>query len=296
MSDNHLGLDALAEATAHPPDGRSAVARHLVGCAGCTARLAELRAAEPSVTAALAAMPVPPIPPDVAARLDDALAALPAVEPAADPAPEPLIAPVTTLPTSTSTGHRTRWLAAAAGVVVLLAGVGVGVGVLHREDSRGTTSAAGAPGAAPPVRNDTGNDYADRATLAAAIPGLLAGTAPDAGQLRAAPAPAAAPKQDAGQSPESGGAAADTMSAQVADPLARLRSDPGLADCLRALLPPDDPSVHPLALDYGSYRGTPAMVVVLPGVARGKLDVYVVGSGCSPTNDSTLFYASVPAP
>ncbi|MCU1591491.1 MAG: hypothetical protein JWP11_2747, partial [Frankiales bacterium] len=89
---------------------------------------------------------------------------------------------------------------------------------------------------------------------------------------------------------------ADATSQVAADPLARLRSNAGLAECLLALLPPDDPSVKPLALDYGSYKGTPAMVVVLPGSAPRKLDVFVVGPGCSRANDSTLFYTSVDKP
>ncbi len=304
MTDDHLGLDALAEATAHHPDGRSTAARHLTTCAGCAARLAELREAEPAVRAALAALPVAPIPADIAARLDDALGALTpdAVDVAeltlAHDAAPPSPAPVTTLPPSRAS-HRSRWLAAAAGLVVVLAGAGAALTTLRDSDGSTTTAARDAAvggGAAAPVRNETGTDYADRAALAAAIPDLLAGTAPAAAELRAAaPAPAAAaPKQ-------APSAAADQFSvgagaAGSADPLARLRTDAGLAQCLSALLPPDEPSVRALALDYGSYRGTPALVVVLPGAAQDKLDVFVVGDGCSTANDSTLFYASVPAP
>ena len=302
MTDDHLGLDALAEATAQAPDGRSTAARHLAACAGCTARLAELREAEPSVRAALAGLAVAPIPADIAARLDAALGALTpaavvaAEEPATEDAAPATVAEVTTLPPARAS-HRTRWLAAAAGLVVVLAGAGAAVTSLRGSDRSTTTAAGDSAAPAAPVRNDTGTDYADRAALAAAVPGLLAGTAPEAAALRAAPAPAAAPKQSSSgydsAAGTSGGGAASTESI---DPLARLRTDAGLAQCLSALLPPEDPSVQPLALDYGSYRGTPALVVVLPGAAQDKLDVYVVGDGCSPANDSTLFYASVPAP
>ena len=91
---------------------------------------------------------------------------------------------------------------------------------------------------------------------------------------------------------------------ETAAPVATVRPPGDLERLVRAtlaayavaLLPPDDPSVQPLAIDYASFRGQPAMVVVLPGSVADKLDVFVVGPGCSRANDSVLFYTSVDKP
>lgn len=297
MSETHLDLDELADVLA-----QDAPNPHLASCAQCSSALTELRAAELAVSAQLAALDLPPLPTDLAARLDAALRdqAVPAVEGAS----------VTTLPVAREgrSAASTRWLAAAAASVLLLGGIGFGITQLSGSDAGSNTSANG--GAADStlavpglnlVRNDTGNEYGDRAALTAAVPGLIAGTAASqraagaaANSMGAPPAAdsmaAPAPKSAASGEPK-------TESFQMAaDPLARLREDAGLANCLLALLPPDDASVQPLALDYGTYKGAPAMVVVLPGAVSGKLDVFIVGPACSQANDSTLFYTSVSAP
>jgi hypothetical protein len=295
-SDDHLDLDELADAIAADdvPDGTAA---HLADCATCRAALDELRVASARISTDLAALPAPTLPEDVAARLGGALSAAPR-EAAEVPASS---ASVTTLPTAARWSPQ-RWLPAAAAIVLLLAGAGYGISRLPGgSDSNTASSGSAAKAAAAPevgiVRNSSGADYLDRASLTAALPQLLAGTATaqrDAvAAAPAAPLSGAAPVSSA--APTSGtGAGATTRMA--ADPLARLRDNAGLADCLLALLPPDDPSVRPLALDYASYRGTPALIVVLPSQLPRKLDVYVVGAGCSRANDSTLFYASVDKP
>jgi hypothetical protein len=38
------------------------------------------------------------------------------------------------------------------------------------------------------------------------------------------------------------------------------------------------------------------MIVLLPGAVVRKIDVFVVGAGCSRADDSLLFYTSVDAP
>ncbi len=290
MSEDHLDLDALADHVA----GEGQRAAHLSSCAGCASRLDELATAQAPVTSALAALAAPAIPADVAARLDAALA---------DLAPLPAT-PVTTLPVRQGFP---RWLAAAAAVAVVAGGIGTAVNA-QRDRTSVTAGSADATAEAGPVRNETGNDYADRAALAAAVGDLLAGTAVPApaalsAETRALPAPAAGLPGAAAASPDtaskdavggtSGGQAA---AAAPADPLAGLRTEAGLADCLRAVLPPEDPDLRPLALDYGSYRGTPALVLVLPGASSDALDVFVVGADCRADNDALLFYASVPAP
>ena len=336
MSKDHLDLDALADHLAD--QGQDAA--HLSDCAGCAGRLDELAAAQASVTSALAGLAAPAIPTDVAARIDAALAdrtdtplhdqqnphgsfggphtrsdsvdhARGEVSgAAAERVPGSAAEPVP-LPVRPRQGFP-RWLAAAAAVAVVVGGIGTAV-TAQRDRTSVTASSADAGALAGPVRNETGNDYADRAALAAAVGDLLAGTASPApatfsAETRAVPAPApAAGVPDAagaaGTPPEtaskdavgttSGGQAA---AAAPADPLAALRTEAGLADCLRAVLPPEDPGLRPLAFDYGSYRGTPALVLVLPGASRESLDVFVVGADCRADNDALLFYASVPAP
>jgi hypothetical protein len=263
-SPDHLDLDALADVLADGP-----APGHLAGCADCTAALDGLRQASARVTGELAELPPVPLPADVAARLQTVES-------------RPVASSVTTLPAPRPAGRSTRrWVPAAAAVVLLLGGAAYGVSRLSGGSSGSSTSAAaGSKAAAGPAtgaelaRNDSGADYTGRADLAAAVPALLAGTAKPA---------AAAPLTGA-------------QTRAAADPLARLRDNAGLADCLLALLPPEDPSVRPLALDYARYKGAPALVVVLPSAVPTKLDVFVVGPGCSRANDSTLFYTSVDKP
>lgn len=259
----HLDLDALADAAAEASE--PAPAAHLASCATCRAAVDEVRAVGEQVRGQLAGLPAPTMPDDVVRRLR--------IPPAT----------VTTLPTAPREASRgQRLLPAAAAVVLLLAGGGYALSRLGGStgSSQSTSSSAGRAGKAAPTqgfpRSSTGTDYTGRGDLARAVPGLLVGE-------RTAPAPA--PMAGA---PVTGGSAADALD--------RLRTPAGLADCLLALLPPDDPSVRPLALDYAAFRGTPAMVVVLPAVDIKKVDIYVVGAGCSRANDSTLFYTSVPRP
>jgi hypothetical protein len=285
---DHLDLDALADAAADEPTTQTA--DHLAGCADCRAAVDEVRTAQTPVTAGLAALPSPELPTDVAAAIATALAAESRATGTAS---------VTTLPPASGSGAR-RWLPAAAAVLVLLAGAGYGISRLGSSDNASTSSASGAASgkdsatARGVVRNDTGADYTGRAALVAAVPDLLAGTAAaqQARSTLSARAPANAPLNAAGAKP----AASAPAAAAAADPLARLRDNAGLADCLLALLPPDDPSVRPLALDYAQFKGSPALVVVLPSALPKKLDVFVVGPGCSQANDSTLFYTSVDKP
>jgi hypothetical protein len=230
-----------------------------------------------------------PLPDDVADRVHVALREA-ASQPIPDADEQVVTGSSTITPFPTAAPDRTpmRWLPAAAAVVVLLAGLGYGITRLGQDGSADSTSAAGAGRSAPELnvaRNSTGTDYTDRATLSAAVPDLLAGRgAADSAMVQSAPIPSAiAPQQGA-------------KTLATADPLAALRDNKGLAECLLALLPPDDPSVQPLALDYASFRGQPAMIVVLPGGAENKLDVFVVGPGCSRANDSVLFYTSVDKP
>lgn len=276
----HLDLDELADVLAGvAPEATE----HTTRCAECRAALDDLRVASARVGSALADLPPVTLPADVADRLTAALHGGGTATGTAT---------VTTLPVhreaTARTSGRGAWLGAAAAVAVLLAGAGF---VVTRSGSHPSASTAAGGASAKSgsaatlnlVRNSTGNDYTTRQSLAAAVPILLSGK--EAADQVAAPMVKSAPNNAAGANPQA-----------ATDPLARLRSDAGLADCLLALLPPDDPSVRPLALDYAQYKGTPALVVVLPSAVAGKLDVFVVGPGCSRANDSTLFYTSVTRP
>jgi hypothetical protein len=70
----------------------------------------------------------------------------------------------------------------------------------------------------------------------------------------------------------------------------------GLASCLAALLPPEEPDLRPLALDYASFGGAPALAVVLPDPDPAKLQVFVVGPGCSQADDGVLRFVRVARP
>jgi hypothetical protein len=255
---NHLDLDALADVLAGV-----AAPEHLDRCAPCRARLAELSAALPTTAAALATLPAPSEPPALATRLAGALADA-RTAPAGD---------VVAL-----AGRRTRgpWLwRAAAGVAAAAVLVTGGVLLTQRGGHR-TTDAAGTGYQV----SSTGTDYAAGASaLTSALPGLLKGQAAPAsafaGAERSVPAPTAL---DDG-----------------ADPLATLRGTSGLAACLASLSDPSQPGL-PLALDYARYKDQPALVVVLPASKADKVDVFVVGAGCTQADAKLLFFARLPKP
>ena len=309
---DHLDLDALADVLA----GERPEDPHLRRCASCADRLAELQAAEVAVVASLATLPDPEVPEGLAARLEAALRAEPAlVGPAVAAAgARPQVSsarrgPVTSASVTTLPARRRRWLpAAAAAAVLVLAGAlawpvlqGSGAGGADTAASGGVggqaesaDETAGAP-AASAVRNQSGIDYADEAQRDATLPQVLAGTATSSDALAALPesARAAEPVGPEPVGPESDGPAADgpASSSVAADPLARLRDPAALEDCLSALRPAGEDDVEPLALDYARFSGAPALAVVLPGDAPDKLALFVVGAGCSSAGEQLLLFA-----
>jgi hypothetical protein len=332
---NHLSLDVLADLLAG--EGDEADVAHLAACAGCSGRLDELAAAEVEVAAVLASLPAPPVPDGLAARLQDAFDAEPALVPAAAAEGAALAtqhtlragsATVTPFPAAGSGRRRSR-LPAAAAVAVLVSGGVLGAALLSGGVGgvdESTTSAAGEAGGSADAdpfgdltRNETGNDYVADGTLAAALPSLLGGSAtPLTGALSAQepadrsaaePAPAAAPAEPVPAPSGPVAAARDSaeaateqdtsdFAAGAAGPeLDRLRTAEGLASCLLALLPPEDDTVRPLAVDYAAYSGQPALVVLLPGAGSpDKVDVFVVGAGCAQPDASLLFFAQLDRP
>lgn len=318
MTEPHLSLDALADLLAG--EGSDADVAHVGACAGCSGRLDELANAELEVAAVLASLPAPPVPDDLAARLQAAFDAEPPLVAAASPATgEPATvadtrrtgsATVTPFPDAGARRAR-RWLPAAAAVALVVGGGALGTALLLSgsvgggtdESTTASDTAAGSAGSdfGDLARSETGNDYAAEGTLAAALPGLLDGgastsfdaqtdAAPEAGQ----PAPAPAEDNAAMRATEQPGTALEPGGDAALD---RLRTPQGLASCLSALLPPEGPGLRPLAVDYAAYQGEPALAVVLPASgAPDKVDVFVVGAGCTAGNDQTLFFTRLDRP
>lgn len=273
-AEQHLDLDALADVLAE----EGPAPEHLRGCARCAAELAALRAALGPVEADLAALPpVPPVPEGLDARLRSAVTAAGASSTTVLPGTAP-----TTLEQARS---RRRVLAAAGGLAAAAVLVVGGALLLHRggSGSGGTAASARSTPTSFPV-SSTGSDYRSNAALQAALPRLLSS--------RSTLDRAAAPKaRSAAPVPATAGSAASGRP----DPLAALRTPQGLASCLAGLSDPTDPGV-PLALDYAAYKGSPALVVVLPSTRAGKVDVWVVGAGCTQQDSRLLLYLRADRP
>ena len=278
----HLDLDALADTLAG--EGSAAAADHLAGCRSCASRLRELEAAERRVVAVLSALPPPDVPADLAQRLSAALAA----EAPLDAAAAATGASVTALP-SRDAPRRRAWLPAAAAVVLLASGAGLGWSLLSSGSGSDDADTAGRE----LLASESGTDYADPAALAASLPSVLAGEA-DGGASRSsaeAAGAAGATSDDAAttaQAPE-----AATLSAP--GDLERLRTTDGLAACL-AGLQDGGTAVEPLALDYATYAGGPALAVLLPDPDPEKVAVFVVGPGCGQADPQLLHYVRVDRP
>ncbi len=269
----HLHLDALADVLA----GQAPHA-HLEECEACRAALVELELALDQVTGLLHSLPAPELPEGLVERLDAAVAAeRRAAETGAGAAVTPLAA-----------RRGVRWVPIAGGIAAAAVLVAGGIVLTHGSGRSARTTSATAQ--APIALSSTGTAYAkDGKALAAELPALLKGNAPaNSGDTMGTfssgvdPAvPLASPGIRKG--------------APVQDPLATLRGSAGLASCLSALTDPHDPGV-PLALDYATFDGQPALVVVLPSAKRDKVDVFVVGARCTAADANLLFFARLAKP
>ena len=293
---SHPSADTLADLDAGllDPAAEREARQHMVGCDRCRADLAALQAVPGRLAAVADAGPVPD---DVVHRLDAALAAV-----AAEPASTAVTRTVTPLRAPEQHSPRgMRVLQVAAVVVLLLAGGALGVSALRggssgSADSTAADSAGGSSATGPKAAlgsyplTASGTDWT-AASLASAAPQLAAGT------LAPTVAPSSAALEDgapaAGDSTESPGdvAAAPGLASL---PTGRLAGGTALAGCVAALA---DGPVTPLAVDLAQFKGQPAAVILLPGLAGAdKMDIWVVGPDCTAGNDQTLYYASVPRP
>lgn len=238
------------------------------------------------MSASLAALPQPPLPPELGKRIAAALAAEPA------PAPSAAAATLTPLADRRPAARRT-WPLSVAAAVVLVCGAGLGYTLLAGGGNDSAELAAALDSAAVPdpntalERSTSGTDYADPAAVPGGLASVLAGTAPQEALGGAA---------DSRRAPPAAPLSSGTGLAEAGDPLDRLRDPAGLASCLLALLPPEEPDVRPFALDYARYGATPALAVVLPDPDPEKVSVFVVGPDCSQDNDSTLLFIRLTKP
>ena len=259
----HLDLDQLADVLA----GDDAARPHLADCEQCRTELARLQQALPAVTTALAGLSLPAQPAD----LDDRLAR--ALRPA----------PVADL----EQRRASRWvrpMAALSGIAAVAALVFGGIVVLGDDNGRDADRTAADSAESALKTSSTGSAYRkDGKLLAQQLPALLSGSAPVAAEA----APAA--PQTLMTDKAAGGVRA------TEDPLARLRTTAGLAACLSALTPPGQVAL-PEAIDYATFEGSPALVVVLPGVKTERVDVFVVGPGCAAADAGLLYFGSFDRP
>jgi hypothetical protein len=278
----HLDLDALADVLADQATPEHTA--HLRGCASCTSRLAELEAAEARVVTVLSTLPPPAVPDDLADRLTAALAAEAPLRPAR--------ATVTALP-AVAQRHRT-WLPAAAAAVLLVSGAGLGWSLLSSTDGSDTATGAGPE----VVVASSGTDYADPAAVAAALPRVLTGdevrTYADSSDDSAARSSEGSAQAETQPDAAAQGPAATML---IADPLDRLRTPDGLASCLAGLqATPDEAPIEPLAVDFATYGGAPALAVVLLDPDPDKLSVFVVGPQCAQADAQVLHFVRVDRP
>jgi hypothetical protein len=269
--DPHLDLDTLAELDEGlvPADRVDAVTTHLTSCPACRERHAALR----TTRALLTTLPPEPMPPDVGARLDTALG-------------NAALGGSTVVPMERG---RRRWihhpslpgLAAMFAAAALISAVVIGVVRSGSNDHRATTSAGGGSAAGSVAANypvtDTGRDYT-KGTVASLVPQLLQSASATA-----------TPGGAAGLRPSPTATTIPTQLARLFGSRAALRA---CVDALTAGGPPQSP----LAVDFGSYNGQPAVVVVLPGLVSTNVDAWIVGPACGTGSENLLLYESIPRP
>ncbi len=322
MSETHLELDALADLLVG--EGTDADVDHVAGCDRCAARLTELDDAQEPVTAALRAyaeQPVPAPPADLGSRL---AAALEGVRPdAADPLPTAPAAALTdddgdrtppvVVPFRPRAPRGRGVLGVAAAAAGLVAVVGLGLAVTSSsggsDDSAGSAAEAPVAGSAEDSASSslpavtpvaTGTDYrGDPTALSAALPALLVPQLADTSALSSSSGSSGGEgttgDEAAGGAAQSSAGRSSTLAAPApaaaADALARLRDPSSLQGCVAAVAP-----AGPLAVDYASFEGRPAVLLVLPGSRPATVDVVAVGPDCGVAGRDELYRTQLPRP
>jgi hypothetical protein len=224
----------------------------------------QLAVANPEVTSALQRLADPPLPPEVAAKIELAMAI--EREESVRPSPQP----VRRLKRRRSV-QIGGWAAAAA--VVALVTV-TAVAALHSSQSSSSSSdsAASAPRAAR-VSGSVAPESVRRSGFHYAASGLgpqarkLLEPTTEAAPARSSASPKAAPAPNSTSPP--------AANFQVSSALARLAAPSALGSCLAALN-----VANPLAVDYATFDGAPAVVIVTAGVDASRLTVLAAGPNC----------------
>jgi hypothetical protein len=246
----HLEYETLADLAEGLLDDALAAsaAEHLADCGLCRERSAELT----EVSRLLAESPVPPMPEALAARIDAAVAA------------ESMATATVASMRARRDRRGLRILSAAAAAIVV---VGGGAMVTRAVTDSASTSASNPPHGAPVPFQDHRKTSADSSR---ATPRMAPNSAP---QVRAAGYPVAATGTDYRES---------TLGAQITATLGRAggttrdAAQP-LAGCVDRIAA----GRRPLLVDNARFEHTPATVIAFAGADARRLDVSIVGSGCS---------------
>ncbi len=258
-------LDLLADFAAGALDGTpqaAEVAARIATDPDWAELHAALVRADEAVRADLAALPAPTIPSDIAARLDEALAG----EERAGRTVVPL-------------RRRKSWALAGSSVaagIALLAGGVFGYQLMTTDGQRDSgTSTASAPESTKSLADTPAGAEPPKAAAPGSAPELYSGSRTTGtayraetldGQVSALVRATRLESQDS----------LTGQKASVLGVLSRLASPPALAGCLAAL----GVDARPLAVDFATFSGSPAAVIVLPGQKAGAADVAIVGPDC----------------
>lgn len=287
-ADEHVDADALAEAEAGWADRATSrrVAEHLARCEACRSRAGALR----EVTATLRQLPHPTMPEEVSRRIDAALAATSDAGPTGSPTVVPL-----------DPGRRARRTVRIASLAAVAAGVAlVGALIASHVVGGGTTSgengsAAAQAGGSAAGAGGSGLSAADvralRAVETVQLPGYtshdLASRVADS-LSGTASADRATNKSQPPQALSLGGShrtsQPDRFQAIRRSPavaaLAPLRSPTRMFSCIRQLTASPATTV-PLSVQFTTYAGKPAVVVVVPNpYQNSERTAFVAGPRC----------------
>lgn len=283
------------------PDGEAVAARIATDQEWADA-YRQLSAVVPGISADLAALPEVPMPTSVAASIENALASAPPADDRADDRPAAWVPP------DPDELHRLRaekarrdrasrrwrvaggWVAAAALVGALCTGLGQLVTSSSSDDS--DTSAASSANkesapdvlsapAAPPSTRVSGVAYST-ARLGQQARALVdqpaprpASDAPEPGTSGPVPG-ASAPEPGASAVPSVPGDRQTAAASSAPAALRRLTSPTELRNCLTAL----GITIEPVAVDYATLDGAPAVVVVTEGTDANRFAVVAAGPDC----------------
>lgn len=266
---NGPDIDLLADYAAGVLDGTpegAAVAERIAADPAWAESHAALVRADEAVRADLAALPMPKIPDDIAARLDKALEAE---------------ATGTVVPLRKRRSWGVAGGAVAAGVAVLAAGA-LGIQALGGGDSQRDTTSASAPESARDTASQPAGGSARPKAAAPQAPETFSGLTSSGEEYRGGTL-----REQVARLVNAKARTDASVDKAVPGPLTRLSAPAAFSDCLAAL----GADARPLAVDYARYDGQPAVIVVLPALENGQVDVAIVGPDCG-LRDSDLKHRS----